>query len=454
MATMTISRGELMRKLVHMAVGGIAFAVKFLGPLWSAVAALVAVLFNLFLLPKLGGRSLWRDAETKRGASLGIVLYPVAVLLLILVFYRRLEVAAAVWGILAFGDGMASLIGMTIGRRKLPWNPKKSWAGTLAYAIFGAAAAVVLLQWTAPGRYGWAFALTACVATAAVAALVESLPQGIDDNISVPLLAGLVLFGLLLTQGRWQQFPEEILLQQLAIGAVVNLALSGVGYLTRSVDRSGAIAGFVVGTTIYGCLGWRGYLLLLGFFVIGTVATKIGYARKAAANLAQEKGGRRSARHALANTAVAAFCALLATRTPYWSWFTLAFAAAFATKTADTLGSEIGQLYGRRTFLITTLRPVPRGTDGAVSLEGTLAGIVGSIVIGGLGWWVGFYGALGVAIIAVAALLATTLESLVGATLEKRGLLDNEAVNFLNTLAGALIAIGLGALLAVGTPGG
>ena len=52
-----------------------------------------------------------------------------SLLLLILVFYRRLEIAAGAWGILAFGDGMASIAGMTLGRRKLPWNPRKSWAG-------------------------------------------------------------------------------------------------------------------------------------------------------------------------------------------------------------------------------------------------------------------------------------------------------------------------------------
>jgi uncharacterized protein (TIGR00297 family) len=438
--------GELARKLVHMAVGLVAFSLVFLGPWLAAACALSAVLFNWLLLPRIGGRRLWREHENHQGMSLGIVLYPATVLLLILAFHRRLEVAAAIWGILAFGDGMASLVGMTVGRAKLPWNPRKSWAGTLAYLVFGAVAAVGLLQWTAPGRYGLAFALVACGTAALVAAVLESLPQGLDDNVGVPLVAGLVLYGLLLTQGQWQTFPEPVLVENLLVGAGVNVILAVLGLAARGVDRSGAVAGWLVGTAIYACLGWRGYLLLLAFFVLGTAATKLGYARKAAAKLAQEGGGRRSARHALANTAVAAACALLATRTPYWGPFLLAFAAAFATKTSDTMASEIGQLYGRRTFLITTLRPVPRGTEGAVSLEGTVAGIVGSLLVGGLGWLVGFYGASGLAIVAVAAFVATTAESLVGATLEKRGLLDNEAVNFLNTLIGALVALGLGAL--------
>lgn len=88
---------------------------------------------------------------------------------------------------------------------------------------------------------------------------------------------------------------------------------------------------------------------------------------------------------------------------------------------------------------------MPRGTEGAVSLEGTLAGVAASLVVGGLGAAVGLYRASGVVWVAVAALVATTLESVLGATFEKRGLLDNEAVNFLNSLAGALVAAGLGA---------
>jgi uncharacterized protein (TIGR00297 family) len=120
--------------------------------------------------------------------------------------------------------------------------------------------------------------------------------------------------------------------------------------------------------------------------------------------------------------------------------FGLAFAGAFATAAADTASSEIGQLLGRRTFLITNFRPVPRGTEGAVSLEGTLAGVAASLVIAALGAGLGLYPWIGVLAVVVAAFVGTTFESVVGAALEKRNLLDNEALNFLNTLVGALVA--------------
>jgi uncharacterized protein (TIGR00297 family) len=431
---------ELLRKATHVGMGLIAFALRDLGPLRSAILAAAALVFNLFLLPRIGGRRMWRQAEHASGSATGIILYPLAVLLLILVFYRRLEIAAAAWGLLAFGDGMATVAGMALGRRKLPWNRNKSWAGSIAYVLFGTAAASVLLLWTAPERgYGWPFALAAAACAALLAAALESLPQGLDDNIGVPLVAGLFLLGLVLTQGRWAAFIGTGLVPRLLLAAGVNAALAAAAYALRTVDLSGVVAGFALGTAIYVFLGWRGYLLLLAFFAIGSGCTKFGYRAKAAAKLAQEAGGRRGARHALANAGVAAACAMFAALTPYPGLFSLAFAAAFATAAADTASSEIGQLLGRRTFLITTFRPVPRGTEGAVSLAGTLAGIAAAAIVAVLGAWVGLYPWVGALAVAVAAFAGTTFESVVGAGLERRRLLDNEALNFLNTLVGALL---------------
>jgi uncharacterized protein (TIGR00297 family) len=437
-----LTRGELARKVVHMGVGLIAFSLRYLGPFWSAVCAASALAFNLFLLPKIGGRKLWREAEHAAGASIGIILYPLAVLLLILVFYQRLEVAAATWGILAFGDGMASVAGMSFGRRKLPWNPRKSWVGSLAYVVFGGFAAFALLVWTAPGRYERPFALAVAFATALFAAALESLPQGLDDNIGVPLVSGLFLLGLVLTEGRWGEFlAQDGLPLRLLLAVAVNAALAVAAYAARTVNRSGVVVGFLVGFVIYAFLDWRGYLLLLAFFVLGSAATKLGYRKKEAAKLAQENKGRRGARHALANAGVATACAVFAALTPHPVLFALAFAGAFATAAADTSSSEIGQLIGRRTFLVTNFRPVPRGTEGAVSLEGTLAGILAAAVIAVLGAALGLFSWHGVLPVVFAAFVGTTFESVVGAALERRQLLDNEALNFLNTLVGALVAV-------------
>ncbi|MCG8461638.1 MAG: DUF92 domain-containing protein, partial [Holophagales bacterium] len=420
-----VSARELLRKVVHMGVGVFAFAVVFLGPFVSALCALAALSSNIFVLPRVGGKYLWRPADEARGVSIGIIAYPAVVLVLILLFWNRLEVAAAVWGIMAFGDGMASLVGMTLGGPRLPWNPKKTWTGSLGYVLFGTAGAATLLWWTrshAGEPFHLGFLVAAAAVTALVAASIESQPIALDDNLSVPFLAALVLVGMLGSEAYW---------------------LGVVAYARRSVDASGFAGGVVIGTTIWAFLGWQGWLVLVAFFVLGTAATKLGYQRKAEKNLAQEGGGRRSARHAFANTGTAMVAAVFAATTAatlvggtagtsdagplYHPLYIAAFVAAFATATGDTLGSEIGQLYGKRTFLITALRPVPPGTEGAVSLEGTLAGLAGSAAVALLGTALGFYCLGTAALVTLAAFLGTTLESLIGATVEKAGLLDNES---------------------------
>jgi uncharacterized protein (TIGR00297 family) len=250
------------------------------------------------------------------------------------------------------------------------------------------------------------------------------------------------MWGLLLGVDGWQSWWAGAWPQQIAAAIGVNILFALAGYATRGVDRSGAVAGFVIGATIWAFLDWRGYLLLLAFFVIGTSCTKIGYRRKAAANLAQEGGGRRSARHAIANAGCGAFCAIVAATAggPWATVFAAAFAGAFATAAADTAGSEIGQLWGRRTFLVTTLRPVPRGTQGAVSLEGTIASLVAAALIAALGAMTSLFCWYTAGLVAAAGFLGAMLESVIGATIEKRGLLDNEATNFSNTAIGALLA--------------
>ena len=131
--------------------------------------------------------------------------------------------------------------------------------------------------------------------------------------------------------------------------------------------------------------------------------------------------------------------------------WTLGYVASLSTKLADTFASEIGKAYGSTTFLITTLRPVPRGTEGAVSLEGTLASVAGGFSLAAYAWWgVGLVSTVrGVGVATFAAFFATMVESLTGATLqEKEGLkwMTNEVVNFFNTLIGAATAMAIGVL--------
>jgi uncharacterized protein (TIGR00297 family) len=130
--------------------------------------------------------------------------------------------------------------------------------------------------------------------------------------------------------------------------------------------------------------------------------------------------------------------------------FVLGFVASLATKLADTFASEIGKAYGKTTFLITNFQRVPPGTEGAVSLEGTLAAVLGGFALSLYGYFVGLISLSALPISVVAAFVATNVESVLGATLQdKKGLawVTNEFINFLNTLIGAVIAIGTARVL-------
>jgi uncharacterized protein (TIGR00297 family) len=117
-----------------------------------------------------------------------------------------------------------------------------------------------------------------------------------------------------------------------------------------------------------------------------------------------------------------------------------------ATAAADTCSSEVGKAYGRRTFLITSFRPVPPGTEGAVSLEGTLGGLAGGAIVASVGALCGLFGWPAAILVAIAGLLGSLAESVIGTVAEKRGWLDNDLLNALNTAIGGGIAVALAGL--------
>ena len=451
---------EMLRKAVHVSMGGFALLLRYLTPGQALTCGAIALGFNLLVLHRITGRTLLRHNERARGFSLGIALYPAAVCVLILVFHRRLELAAATWGLIAFGDGMASVFGTLVRGPRLPWNSGKTWAGFVAFVLWGTAASAFLIRWTQLGALdgpkhwiGSSFLddpthlLVGCFAAALLAAFAESVPTGVDDNILVPLVGGAALYaGALVDPAQIAAHLPEIA-HDAYIGALINLGLAIGAYAARGVDLSGAISGWCLGVALYAFGGWRGFSLLLLFFVLGTAATKIGWAKKALLGIAQEKGGRRGAKNAFANTTAGVIFAFLAVATPQHAVFTLALVAAFATAASDTVSSEIGQAYGRTTYLVTNFKRVRPGTDGAVSLEGTTAGIGASTLLALFAAATGMIPWTGAGIVVVAAFIGTTLESYLGATLERVKTIDNEVVNFANTLAGGLAAMAIAGLL-------
>ncbi len=241
------------------------------------------------------------------------------------------------------------------------------------------------------------------------------------------------------------------------VGVGLNAILLGLVWIApkKLLTPAGLFHAWLLGILIWGTLGWQGYLVVAFYFLVGSGVTRIGLAQKEAAGIAEKRSGARGAENVWGSALVAALCALgvglinsgLLAPNPVLLGFAqslllLGYVASFSTKLSDTCASEVGKAYGKSTFLITTLQPVPRGTEGAISLEGTLAGVVGSIAIALLGWGVGLIDLLGVLWCVLAAFIATNVESVIGATLQsKYTWLTNELVNVLNTLIGAIAAM-------------
>jgi len=223
---------------------------------------------------------------------------------------------------------------------------------------------------------------------------------------------------------------------QLPTALLVTAVFAALAYALGMISRSGALGGLLVGTMIYASLGPRGFAVLTLFVIGGSLLTRLGYGNKQRTGTAQEHGGRRSARNALANCAVATICAILAATGS--ELFAAAFVASLGAAFADTAESEIGQLFSRTPRMITTLRKVPPGTDGAISLPGTLAGVGAAGLTAALGLVLGILVAPGPALlVAIAAFLGTLADSLLGALSPRAG---NELTNLACTLLAALLA--------------
>lgn len=223
--------------------------------------------------------------------------------------------------------------------------------------------------------------------------------------------------------------------------AVLILPLRPVPVLTPA----GWLHAWILGTLLGACLGWRGWLAVVLYLVLGSAVTRLGLAHKRAAGLAEKRDGRRGPENVWGSAATGALLALLSTLPGAPKAMLLTgFVASFAAKLGDTCGSEIGKRWGRRTISLTRLRPVPAGTEGAVSLEGTVASLVGAAVFAGLAVVLGLLPQTLLPSLTLLAWLATLVESLIGAELQPRlAWLSNEAVNASMTLLSALLAMAL-----------
>ena len=231
--------------------------------------------------------------------------------------------------------------------------------------------------------------------------------------------------------------------RRLALVLGITVAFAFLGFLVSGVSRSGAVAGAGMCLALFWGAGPGAFLGLLSVFGLTWGATRTGLAAKKSRGIAERS--ERSASQVMANVGVAA-AAVLGFAVTRERWLLLAMTAALAEPAADTVSSECGQAFSERVYLITSFERVPAGTDGGVSLAGTLSGVLASFLVSIVCVWAcGLPGAW-VWPAAAAGLVGMVADSFLGAVLERRGRLGNDAVNFLGTVLAAVVAVGLGSV--------
>jgi uncharacterized protein (TIGR00297 family) len=228
------------------------------------------------------------------------------------------------------------------------------------------------------------------------------------------------------------------------IAAILTVAFALLAWLVRGATRSGAITGAIICFILLIGAGPGAFAGLVAVFLLAWISTRIGYRRKSRLGTAESKKGRKASQ-VLANLSVAAACALLHLANPRFTQhgqeiFALAMVAAFAEAAADTVSSELGQMQDQA-LMITTWKRVPAGTDGGITLLGTFSGIFAAILVAGTCFSFRLISPKSMAVVVAAAALGMLADSFLGALLERRGILNNDAVNFLGTLIAAALAI-------------
>ena len=282
-----------------------------------------------------------------------------------------------------------------------------------------------------------------------------------QSKLVLLLVVPFVAIDVLLQSHFFVQTLPHVAVWTLGLSVLLGLAVLKL----RAATPAGAGTGFILtaslmfSTVTFPYQPWNTALVpVLAVSLLAYFATRMGRAQKECLGTAEERHGRAASQVA-ANLGVAAL--VLTQNFQSWlidsHWFsrgTLAPVPIFAVglvglaeAAADTVSSEIGQVLGGRPRMITTLRTADPGVDGAISIAGTLAGIAAGVIVALAGtlalrgdaslFWISTAGAI----------FGLLFDSLLGATLERRGWLNNDAVNFLSTAGAAAFALGILAII-------
>jgi len=448
-------------------VGFLAMTFPFIPPV--LIIVLIFLLFVVMLFLSEGNRLfdiISSPLERRAGVLVGPLRLCIAILFLAMCsafLGFPLHLFAATVGIVTIGTGATVLVSLRHGGMSL-----------LTKCLFligiGTAASFLLGMWVlenlpddvwtmlAAGLIGvpQEGLLTNTFLLAVVGTLCGTLLYSIldEDPLAIPIGSGMSMWLFwIITYGGTVLAVDPL---SVAVAVAFPLAVGVASFRFGAADTTGVLSGALIGLLIiiYGGISW--FVLFLCFFVLGSVFTKFKYALKRRKGIEQPHHGSRGYLNAFGNGLVPLVFGVLYGITALAGEPEILFAAGFlgaiATATGDTMASEIGGTSRARPVLITTLKQVPTGTGGGVTILGEFAAIAGAAIIGVVALVFGIlepsggFGSLGVALVAVVAIagfIGTNADSLFGATLEKWGILTNDTTNLTATLVGALCAVAI-----------
>ena len=226
-------------------------------------------------------------------------------------------------------------------------------------------------------------------------------------------------------------------LQRILLICIFALVLGIGAYYAKAADSDAVLSETIVCLLVILFAGLSWFILLLAFYLLGGAFTRYGYSHKHRLGIAQSHGGVRGYKNVYSNSLVPLALAIC-----YGVYgnevFIFAFIASVATANGDTLASEIGETSRSKPRMITTLKETEPGVDGGVTPLGEAASIAGAVIIGLLATGMGMTGISGIVVAAIGGFLGTNFDSLLGATLQSRGILSNNGVNLVATAFGAL----------------
>lgn len=437
---------ETRRKVAHMAAFWPALFLPWMTPAQALGVAFLLLLMNLFILPW-AAKGLYRAEATGMGA-LEIVLYPAALMACVVAFgfdtggsHAWYLPLGAAWFALACVDACIGFACRILpGGPALPWNGRKPILGVAVGTLASLLPAYALARLALPPLAGTEWAALALLVL--IAAAAETAWFGVADNLVIPFFVcvsiPLVANPLAATSSWLPAFEAP------SLWLTVPVAFGMIAWLGRLLTPGGAVLGGLLSLLLILAEPLL-FLFLGGFFALGNAATRVGFARKQALGIAEARGGRRGAAEVFGAMGMAAWMTPLAhlAQSALVADFHRALLVCIAplvAKTMDTVSSEIGKAMGGKTVSLRSFHLVAPGTDGGVSLAGTLCGLAAAasmaLAILPLSW-----GSLrdAAALLSIA-VLANLFESYWGEYAARRGMDQGPHTNVLMTLAAAVLA--------------